>query len=220
MEKDFKPVKSVYGTNYEVIKNIMELYKIDQFDLDCTYSKGSFWKDLPQPINKSDLYPVNDTIVEANSENLPFEDGSMKNIMFDPPFVIVGKNFHTNKTKEGSSIIAERFNGYGTFKDLKENYYKTLKELYRVCTDGGFVVMKTQDTVSGGKQHLTHIMATNMAIKLGFYPKDLFVLTANVRINSFGGKWTKQEHARKHHSYFLVFQKTKPKMDYSFDYLE
>ena len=66
MEKDFKPVKSVYGSNYEVIKNIMELYNIEQFDLDCTYSKGNFWKDLPQPINKSDIYPFNDTVIEAS----------------------------------------------------------------------------------------------------------------------------------------------------------
>ena len=59
MEKDFKPVKSVYGSNYEVIKNIMELYNIERFDLDCTYSKGAFWKDLPGPVNKSDLYTFN-----------------------------------------------------------------------------------------------------------------------------------------------------------------
>ena len=55
MDKDFKPVKSIYNSNYETIKNIMFLYEIEQFDLDCTYSKGAFWKDLPSPINKSDL---------------------------------------------------------------------------------------------------------------------------------------------------------------------
>ena len=53
MDKDFKPVKSVYETNYDVIKNIMTLYDIPQFDLDCTYSKGNFWKNLPEPINNA-----------------------------------------------------------------------------------------------------------------------------------------------------------------------
>ena len=50
----------------------------------------------------------------------------------------------------------------------------------------------------------------------GFYPKDLFILHNNVRINSFGTKWTKQEHARKYHSYFWVFEKRKSKVTYDF----
>ena len=119
MEKDFKPVKSVYESNFEVITNIMSLYNIDRFDLDCTYSKGAFWKDLPDPVNKSDLFPYNDSVVEASSEDLPFKDGSMKSIMFDPPFVIAGKSYRGNK--EGSSIIAKRFEGYESYNHLKNH---------------------------------------------------------------------------------------------------
>ncbi len=214
MEKDFKPVKSIYNSNYEVIKNIMELYNIETFDLDCTYSKGNFWKDLPQPKNKSDIYPVNESVVNASSENLPFADGTMRTIMYDPPFVVAGKSYKENK--EGSSIIAKRFEGYTSYQELKENYYNSLKELYRVCEKGGFVVMKCQDTVSGGKNHFTHCLIMNMALHIGFYPRDMFVLHNNVRINSFGTKWTKQEHARKYHSYFWVFEKVKPRVTYDF----
>ena len=130
MEKDFNLVKSVYGSNYEMIKNIMDLYGIEQFDLDCTYSKGNFWKDIKGPKHKTDLYPINETVIEANSENLPFESNSMKSIMWDPPFVIVGSGNSHRNSKEGSSIIAKRFEGYGTYEDLKSNYYNTLKELY------------------------------------------------------------------------------------------
>jgi len=214
MEKDFVPVKSVYNSNYEVIKNIMELYKINQFDLDCTYSKGSFWKNLPEPKIKTDLYPINDTIIKANSESLPFDDKIMNTIMYDPPFVIAGKTYRENK--EGSSMIAKRFEGYETYNKLTENYYKTLKELYRICNDDGLVVMKCQDTVTGGKNHFTHVMIMNMALNIGFYPRDLFILVAKMRINSFGTKWTKQEHARKHHCYFWVLEKTKPRVKYLF----
>lgn len=215
MEKEFNLVKSVYGSNYEVIKNIMDLYNIERFDLDCTYSKGNFWKNLPEPTYKSDLKPINDNVVCANSENLPFGNKSLKSVAYDPPFIVSGKSFQENK--DGSSIIAKRFNGYTSFKELKMNYYKTLKELYRILDDNGLVVMKCQDTVSGGKQYLTHVMVINMGIQLGFYPKDIIVLTSNVRLNSFGGKWKKQEHARKYHSYFIVFQKIKTKIDYSVD---
>lgn len=214
MEKDFKPIKSVYNTNDDVIKNIMKLYNIEQFDLDCTYSSGNFWKNLKGPKIKTDLFPKNDTIIQADSENLPFEDGSMTSIMYDPPFVIAGKSYRDNK--EGSSIIAKRYEGYESYGHLTRNYYNTLKELYRITEKGGVVVFKCQDTVSGGKNHFTHCLIMNMAINIGFYPRDMFVLHNNVRINSFGTKWTKQEHARKYHSYFWVFEKVKPRVKYDF----
>lgn len=213
MEDTFNLVKSVYNSNFEVIKNIMDLYNIERFDLDCTYSKGGFWKNLPHPVNKTDLYPVNESVICASSENLPFNDGSMKSIMYDPPFVVAGKTYRDNK--EGSSIIAKRFEGYSTYEELKRNYYYTLKELYRVCENGGVLVFKCQDTVSGGKNHFSHVMVMNMAMELGFYPRDLFILLAKMRLNSFGTKWTKQEHARKYHSYFWVFEKVKPRVKYT-----
>ena len=214
MDKDFIPVRSVYNSNYEVIKNIMSLYKIDRFDLDCTYSRGLFWKNLPQPKIKTDLVPVTEDTIQADSEHLPFEDNSMKNIIYDPPFVISGKLYKENK--EGSSIIAKRFEGYTTYEKLTTNYYNTLIELYRICKKDGLVVMKTQDTTSGGKNHFTHCMIMTMAMNIGFYPRDLFILVAKMRINSFGGKWNKQEHARKHHCYYWVLEKTTPKVKYLF----
>jgi hypothetical protein len=214
MENKIEPIRSVYGSNFEVINAIMNLYKIQQFDLDCTYSKGSFWKGLPHPINKTDLYPSSIDVIQSSSENLPFPDSSMKTIMYDPPFVIAGKTYRDNK--EGSSIISKRFEGYDSFNSLTKNYYNTLKELYRICEKNGLVVFKCQDTVSGGKNHFTHVMIMNMALEIGFYPRDLFVLTSNVRINSFGTKWTKQEHARKYHSYFIILQKIKPKVNYDY----
>lgn len=214
MDKDFKPIKSVCDTNYEAIKNIMDLYNIDQFDLDCTYSKGTFWKNLPHPKHKTDLIPTNDGVICANSEKLPFDNESMSSIMYDPPFVISGKMYRENK--EGSSIIAKRFEGYTTYSKLIKNYYNTLKELSRICSKNGYIVFKCQDTVSGGKNHFTHAMIMNMALEIGLYPKDLFILVSKHRVNSFGGKWSKQEHARKHHSYFWVFQKTKPKVNHWF----
>jgi hypothetical protein len=214
MDKDFIPVRSVYNSNFEVISNIMTLYKIDQFDLDCTYSRGLFWKNLPEPKIKTDLVPVTEDTIQANSENLPFEDNSMKTVMYDPPFIISGKLYKENK--EGSSVIAKRFEGYTNYEKLTANYYNTLQELYRVCEKDGLVVMKLMDTVSGGKNHLTHIMVVNMAMKIGFYPRDLFILVAKMRISSFGAKWKKQEHARKFHSYYLVLEKTTPKVKYLF----
>lgn len=211
-------IQTTHYKNDDVIKSIMDLYEIEQFDLDCTYSKGVFWKNIIQPKNKTDLIPQYDDVVVANSENLPFESNSMKSIMYDPPFVISGQSFKTNK--EGSSIIAKRFEGYRNFEELKSNYFNTLKELYRITDTGGFVVMKCQDTVSSNINYFTHNMVMNMAIEIGYYPRDLFVLLAKSRLSAFNGtKWKKQRHARKFHSYFIVLEKNKQKSNYNFEHL-
>ena len=85
----FEPITSISFSNDEIIENIMLLYDIERFDLDCTYSIGQFWKALPQPKHKTDLLPKRPDIVQASSDNLPFESETMKSIMFDPPLCIV-----------------------------------------------------------------------------------------------------------------------------------
>jgi hypothetical protein len=211
----FQPIISISFSNDEIIENIMLLHEIERFDLDCTYSIGHFWENLPQPKHKSDLLPKRKDIIKASSDNLPFENDSMKSIMFDPPFVIAGETYRDNE--KGSSIIAKRFEGYKDFAELKTHYYGTLKETYRILQTDGILVLKCQDVVSSGKNHFTHSLVMNMALQVGYYPKDLFILMAKNRINSFNGeKWKNQFHARKHHSYFWVFQKSKCRVDYSF----
>jgi hypothetical protein len=210
----FEPITSISFSNDEIIENIMLLYEIDRFDLDCTYSIGNFWKSLPQPKNKTDLLPQRADVIPASSEKLPFESESMTSIMFDPPFVIAGETYHDSK--EGSSIIAKRFEGFKDFATLKNMYYGTLKETYRLLKNDGILVFKCQDVVSSGKNHFSHCLIMNMALQVGFHPRDLFILMAKNRINAFNGeKWKNQYHARKHHSYFWVLQKAKCRVDYT-----
>ncbi len=62
-----------------------------------------------------------------------------------------------------------------------------------------------QDEVSANRQHLTHVEIINDYQSIGFYAKDLFVL---VRPNRPAvSRMKKQVHARKNHSYFIVFVK-------------
>ena len=58
---------------------------------------------------------------------------------------------------------------------------------------------------------MSHIYIHNMAVDIGFYPKDLFVLNAKNRVIS--GKHKNQQHARKFHSYFWVFEKGNNKVN-------
>lgn len=161
----FEPITSISFSNDEIIENIMLLYDIERFDLDCTYSIGQFWKSLPQPRHKSDLLPKRSDIIKASSDDLPFKSNTTTSIMFDPPFVIAGKTYKENK--KGSSIIAKRFEGYENFNELKSHYYGTLKETYRILKNDGILVFKCQDVVSSGKNHFSHCLVMNMAIDVG-----------------------------------------------------
>ena len=61
---------------------------------------------------------------------------------------------------------------------------------------------------------MSHVFIANEAVKAGFYPKDLFILTARVRLVA---DWQKanQKSARKYHSYFWVFQKSNKIVKYT-----
>ena len=69
----------------------------------------------------------------------------------------------------------------------------------------GVYIVKCQDEVCANKQRLTHVEITNYLTEHGFIVEDLFVLLRN---NKPGvSRVLIQKHARKNHSYFLVFRK-------------
>lgn len=86
-----------------------------------------------------------------------------------------------------------------------ELYVEGGREAWRVLKSKGTLIVKCQDEVSANKQNLTHVEIVNAYANIGFYCKDLFVV---VRPNRPGAsRILKQVHARKNHSYFLVFTK-------------
>ena len=89
-----------------------------------------------------------------------------------------------------------------------------LTEAYRVLKPDGILIFKCQDKVSSGKQYMSHVYIMNEAVRIGFYPKDLFVLLAKSRLVADWQK-QKQAHARKWHAYFLVFQKSGRRIEYA-----
>ncbi len=201
-------IKTISYDQEEIIKNIMKLYNIEKFDLDPTYSKGNFYKNIPEPVIKSDINPQIEGVKQQDCQNLQMQDELLDSIMFDPPFVAGIQN------KSDSGIIINRF---GSFKnvsvELWSMYHNALKEFYRVLKPKGILVFKCQDSVDSGKQCLSHVEIINYALSLGFYPKDMFVLLAKQRL--IGKHHHKQQHARKFHSYFLVFIKQKSPVNYA-----
>ena len=201
-------IKTTSYNQHEIIKNIQDLYTPGGFELDPTYSKGNFYKpdDIIKPKLKFDLFPKDKDTVKARAEHLPLKDNSISSIMFDPPFVAG----HTKSKPTG--IIGERFHGFRYVPDLWKWYDECLSEFNRILKPGGILAFKCQDPVSSGKNWFSHCFIMNRALEQGFYPKDMFVLTAKNRI--IGHNHKKQKHARKFHSYFWVFEKSKCKVDY------
>ena len=204
-------IRSTSYSQDEILKNIMALYVPEGFELDPTYSVGNFYKHIKQPKYKFDIAPVKKDVVWADSVDLPIKDGAIGSILFDPPFLATKGNVKESRHK--SNIIIKRFGYYNNMRDLWEYYRLSLQEFYRVLKEDGVLVCKIQDSVSSGKQFLSHVELINQALGIGFYPKDVFVLLSKNVILS--PKHNKQVHARKFHSYFVVFIKKEHDIKYS-----
>ena len=199
-------IKSTSYDNDEILRAIMSLYCPEGFDLDPTYGKGFFYKEIKKPTHRFDIRPQTPDTVQARAEALPLGDASVRSAVFDPPFL-------AGYTKgKATGKIGGRFDGFASVSDLWDWYEDALSELHRVLEPEGILAFKCQDTVSSGKNYLSHVHIINHATTVGFYPRDLFVLLAKNRM--IGHNHKNQKHARKFHCYWLVFEKRKSRVDY------
>ena len=206
-------IKSISYDQGEIIRDILNLH-VPEHKIDCdpTYSKGIFYTNtsIETPRYKFDILPYNDTVIYADCRNLPLDNCSLNCIMFDPPFLATtGKSLK----EENGNIINKRFGVYSNEKELHQFYIDSMKEFYRILKDKGILIFKCQDKVSSGKQYMSHVFIMNEAVKLGFYPKDLFILLAKSRIVA-DWQLKNQKNARKFHSYFWIFQKCDTQIQY------
>lgn len=194
-------VQSISYSEEEIIHDILELHSpAGIIDLDPTYGKGGIYRgtNLPRPRLRFDLKPRSKQVTQADVTDLPREEGSVGCTLFDPPFIITGM-------KESSGMTHARFGSFTSWEDLCAMYHRALKELYRITQPQGIVIFKCQDTVNGRYQHFSHVAVMQLACRVGWYPKDLFIF---MKKNRPTREYQTQNHARKHHSYFWVFQKS------------
>ena len=207
-------IKSISYDQSEIIQSILTLHVTNhQIDCDPTYSIGNFYKNtgINRPKYCYDILPQVPEAEYGDSRNLPLKDNSINCLMFDPPFLATtGKSLLENKN---NNKINKRFGVYPNEKELHQFYIDSLKETYRILDNKGIMIFKCQDKVSSGRQYLSHVFIINEAIKVGFYPKDIFILLAKNRIVA---DWQvkNQKNARKFHSYFLVLEKNNKKIEY------
>lgn len=201
------------GQNDEVFPLIMGLYvPRGSIVADVTYGKGIFWKRIPP---KTYRLKASDLKTGTDCRHLPYADGSIDCVVLDPPYM-EGLFRRAKRHLAGAGAYAafretysngDRTNGgpkyHAAVLDL---YFKAGTEAFRVLRQHGVFVVKCQDEVSANQQRLTHVELINAYTTLGFHAKDLFVLVRSNR--PAVSRLIRQEHARKNHSYFLVFVKT------------
>jgi len=204
--------------NAEVFPQILELHVPEgSLIADVTWGNGVFWQNVPP--NKYKLLPT-DIATGMDCRQLSYTNNSLDCVVLDPPYM---EGFYRkspdNKAGSGShSAFAEAYsNGDEINEDLENEgtkkwhaavtdmYFKAGKEAFRVLRKNGVLIVKCQDEVSAGKQWLTHVEIINKYEDFGFYTKDLFVVVRNNRPSV--SRLITQKHARKNHSYFLVFVK-------------
>lgn len=225
-------VLSAYvGDNAEVFPEVLKLHVPEGSTIaDVTFGRGAFWKRVPAGKYKvlaSDLTAKgNDGKFEfqkvtdgVDCRDLPYGDESVDCVVLDPPYMEGLFRKDTGHLAGGGTHAAFRehySNGQATTDGPKwhdavvQLYCRAGVEAYRVLKKGGVFIVKCQDEVSANKQRLTHVEIITAYESLGLYTKDLFVV---MRTNKPGvSRLKKQEHARKSHSYFLVFQKRRVKV--------
>jgi hypothetical protein len=207
-------IRSAYvaNSNADVFPKILQLHvPAGAIVADVTYGKGVFWRKVPK--NKYKLLAT-DIATGTDCRHLPYNAGSIDCVVLDPPYM---EGFYRKSAsqKAGSGTYssfrdhyasgAERPKGPKWQAAVLHFYIQAIREAYRVLKDRGVLVVKCQDAISANRQHLMHVEIVVESQKIGFYAKDLFVL---VRKNKPAvSRLKKQVHARKNHSYFLVFEK-------------
>jgi hypothetical protein len=193
--------------NDVVFPHILDLYvRHGSVIADVTYGKGVFWRRVPA--GRYDLFAT-DLQDDVDCRSLPYEDGEIDCVVLDPPYMhSPGGTAH-----EVHSPFEKHYRNNGSGNQTKSKYHEAVLELYqdagheayRVLRDRGVLIVKCQDEVCSNRQRFTHVEIMQMYGDMGYVSEDLFVVMRNNRPGV--SRAIRQVHARKNHSYFLVFWK-------------
>jgi tRNA G10 N-methylase Trm11 len=197
------------GSNAVVFADLLRLH-VPKGSLvaDVTYGKGAFWRDIP-----ADDYRLAASDLQTGTDctRLPYPDNTIDALVLDPPYMeghfrptttqLAGTGTHRSFRSRYSHSEATH-DGPKYHEAVLDLYHRAGAEAHRVLRPRGTFIVKCQDEVSAGRQRLTHIELVNHYADQ-FSAKDIFVV---IRAQRPGvSRIRRQLHARKNHSYFLVF---------------
>lgn len=197
------------GRNDEIFPLILSLYvPKDSVVADVTYGQGVFWRRVPK-----DAYQLlpSDLSSGTDCRELPYQSASVDCLVFDPPYMHTpGGTAHVEHQNYEEYYRNNRANSDKKYHEaVLDLYFSAAKEAWRVLRSGGIYIVKCQDEVCANRQRLTHVEVINELVTYGFIAEDLFVIVRNGKPGV--SRVLQQAHARKNHSYFIVFLKPKGK---------
>lgn len=195
------------GTNEDVFPEVLSLYVPKGSRVaDVTYGRGVFWKQVDL-----DAYELEASDLKTGTDcrALPYKAADFDAVVFDPPYMHTpGGTAHNGHQNFENYYANNEFRGEKKYHEaVLDLYFRAASEAWRVLRPNGIYIVKCQDEVCANRQRLTHVEIINELEDRGFVIEDLFVV---VRRNKPGvSRLLRQVHARKNHSYFLVFRKPK-----------
>ncbi len=202
------------GNNADLIAEVCRLYAPPGTVIaDVTYGAGRFWRKQPAGVTVigSDLYPGPEISFTCDFRQLPYRAGAIDIVVLDPPYVHNAGVAHSHRT-DRYAASSSRYNGHLTTAGLYNGdilclYRDGMTEARRVLRPaGGQLWVKCKDEVEREVQRWSHIKIYEIALRLGFSARDLFVLIPDGRqAQRWPGRT--QRHARKNHSYLWIFER-------------
>lgn len=196
------------GSNDDVFPHVLSLYVAPGSTIaDVTHGRGVFWRNVPAGTFK---LLRSDISTGTDCRELPYRDGAIDCVVFDPPYMHTpGGTAHVNhQNYEGyykNNHVNSKHPKRKYHEAVLDLYFTAAREAWRVLREGGVYIVKCQDEVCANIQRFTHVELINELTSYGFTAEDLFVV---VRTGKPGvSRMLRQAHARKNHSYFLVFLK-------------
>ena len=170
----------------------------DDLVADVTFGLGRFWKKYcPPMLLASDLDAEKSPSGESvDFRDLPYVDGELDVVVFDPPYKFSGTSRVTSDDGYGIGV-------YMSVQDRLDLIRGGVIEAARVVKPGGRVLVKCQDQVVSGRVVWQTMKVTEAAAVSGLRLVDMLHVSA-YRPQPSG---VRQLHARRDYSTLLVFEK-------------
>lgn len=182
---------TAWPTNADMIVDVARLGYLHGRVLDATYGRGRWWtKYRPDELVAHDI-----RLDGIDFRQLPHADGTFNAVCFDPPYKLNGTPTDDVDGPYGVDVIDTRDGRH-------QLMYDGMAECARVLAPEGYLLMKCQDQVNGGRVNWqTHMFAKKgeeLELRL---VDELFMLAYRPQPHG-----TRQVHARRNMSALLVMQ--------------
>lgn len=200
-------LNTVCRTNAEGFARILRLYARPGDSIaDPTFGNGVFWSQVDRTQYRALATDI--TTHGVDLRQLPYPSGTLDMVVLDPPYRYTPER---NK-KQDDAPGHGKVDGLYNLQAAKLNNIQAVLSLYRggmvearrVLKEGGFLIVKCQDTIQDGKNVWVHTLLMVEAGVLEFACRDLLIVAPASVLKT---RWERQRHLRKAHSYFLVFRK-------------